>query len=86
MSVLSELCLPLVKVGGSFIVMKGADAAAELEAAQPALKLLGGIVKQDHSFTLPIEESERHIIIVEKKKRTPQKYPRKPGTPNKQPL
>ncbi|ADC49642.1 16S rRNA methyltransferase GidB [Alkalihalophilus pseudofirmus OF4] len=86
MSVLAELCLPLVKVGGEFIAMKGAGAEGELTDAKNALIQLGAKVKDDHTFKLPIEESERHIMIIEKQKATKKKYPRKPGTPNKQPL
>ncbi|MED4081036.1 16S rRNA (guanine(527)-N(7))-methyltransferase RsmG [Halalkalibacterium halodurans] len=84
--VLSELCLPLAKVEGTFVAMKGAGANEELTAAQGALKKLGGSVIQNEQFTLPIEESERHVIIIRKERSTPKKYPRKPGTPNKQPL
>jgi len=86
LSVLSELCLPLVRVGGTFVAMKAANAKEELEAAQKGIKILGGKVQEVHSFTLPFEESERNIIIVKKDKSTPTKYPRKPGTPNKLPL
>ncbi|MFV8826186.1 16S rRNA (guanine(527)-N(7))-methyltransferase RsmG [Alkalihalobacterium sp. APHAB7] len=86
MPVLSELCLPLVKVNGTFIAMKGAGASDELQEGKKAISLLGGKLVKDERFILPIEESERHIIIVEKIKTTPNKYPRKPGTPNKQPL
>ncbi|WP_017725806.1 16S rRNA (guanine(527)-N(7))-methyltransferase RsmG [Halalkalibacterium ligniniphilum] len=86
MSVLSELCLPLVKVGGTFVAMKGAGAKEELADAKHALQVLGAQVEDVHAFQLPIEESERHILIMKKEKGTPKKYPRKPGTPNKQPL
>ncbi|KHF40062.1 16S rRNA (guanine(527)-N(7))-methyltransferase RsmG [Halalkalibacter okhensis] len=86
LSVLSELCLPLVKENGDFIALKGAGASEELKDAQKAINVLGGKVKADHSFLLPIEESERHIIQMAKVKSTPKKYPRKPGTPNKLPL
>ncbi|WP_100405878.1 16S rRNA (guanine(527)-N(7))-methyltransferase RsmG [Bacillus solitudinis] len=86
MSVLTELCLPLVKVGGDFIAMKAAGTVDELKAAKRSIHQLGGKPTSDHSFTLPIEDSERHIVIIKKEKSTPKKYPRKPGTPNKQPL
>ncbi|WP_217588431.1 16S rRNA (guanine(527)-N(7))-methyltransferase RsmG [Lentibacillus saliphilus] len=86
MSVLSELCLPLVKPSGMFIAMKGAQSAEELSESKQAIKLLGGAIKETHAFTLPSEESERAIILVDKIKQTPKKYPRKPGTPNKLPL
>ncbi|MDT8862824.1 16S rRNA (guanine(527)-N(7))-methyltransferase RsmG [Alkalihalobacillus sp. MEB130] len=86
LSVLSELCLPLVKEQGDFIALKGAGASDERKDADKAIKLLGGKVKADNSFLLPIEESERHIIQMTKVKTTPKKFPRKPGTPNKMPL
>lgn len=86
LSVLSELCLPLVKVGGNFVAMKAANAKEEIEAGNKAITILGGKMKEFHSFTLPLEESERNIIIVDKEKPTPKKYPRKPGVPNKTPI
>ncbi|EIJ80152.1 16S rRNA methyltransferase GidB [Bacillus methanolicus PB1] len=86
MSVLSELCLPLVKLSGTFIAMKGASANEELEAAKKAISVLGGSLQSVHSFRLPLEESERNILIIKKEKQTPKKYPRKPGTPNKTPI
>ena len=86
LSVLSELCLPLVKEGGTFVPMKAAAASEELEKGKKALQILGGKLEKVHSFSLPLEESERNILIINKIKSTPKKYPRKPGTPNKQPL
>jgi 16S rRNA (guanine527-N7)-methyltransferase len=86
MSVLSELCLPLVKVGGHFIAMKAAHANDELEVGQKAITTLGGRLADMHTFTLPMEESERNILIIKKEKQTPKKYPRKPGTPGKTPI
>lgn len=86
MSVLSEYCLPLSKQGGVFIALKGASSKEELTSAKKAIKLLGGELQDEHLFVLPIEESERAIVITKKKKTTPKKYPRKAGTPAKQPL
>ncbi|HZG71309.1 MAG TPA: 16S rRNA (guanine(527)-N(7))-methyltransferase RsmG [Chondromyces sp.] len=86
MSVLSELCLPLVKQDGVFLAMKAASADEELAAAKKAINILGGRVEKEFSFKLPIEESERNIMIIRKVKPAPKKYPRKPGTPNKQPI
>jgi 16S rRNA (guanine527-N7)-methyltransferase len=86
LSVLSELCLPLVKKGGHFLGMKGANLPEEVKDGEKAVKLLGGKIKDVHSFLLPIEESERNIVIIEKVKETPKKFPRKPGTPNKSPI
>ncbi len=86
LSVLSELCLPLVKKGGKFIALKGAGADDEVLAGKKALTILGGKMNKDFYFQLPKEDSKRHIIMIDKVKETPKKYPRKPGTPNKQPL
>lgn len=86
MSVLSEFCLPLVKVGGNFIAMKAASAKEELEVGQKAITTLGGKLDKMFTFTLPFEESERSILIIKKEKQTPKKYPRKPGTPSKAPI
>ncbi|GAA0467736.1 16S rRNA (guanine(527)-N(7))-methyltransferase RsmG [Alkalibacillus silvisoli] len=85
-SVLSELCIPLVKVDGSFIMMKGPNIDEELQTGKLAIKTLGGELLDNSRFNLPIEDSERHIVHVEKVRISPKKYPRKPGTPNKEPI
>ncbi|MDV6378822.1 16S rRNA (guanine(527)-N(7))-methyltransferase RsmG [Sporosarcina sp. GW1-11] len=86
LSVLSELCLPIAKVGGLFVSMKGAAASEELQEGAKAVKLLGAKLQEEHEFLLPEENSERHIFIFKKSKQTPKKYPRKPGVPNKTPI
>ncbi|MBV6684780.1 16S rRNA (guanine(527)-N(7))-methyltransferase RsmG [Bacillus sp. JRC01] len=86
MSVLSELCLPLVKKGGYFVAMKAASVNDEMDKAKKAITTLGGKTEQVDSFILPEENSERTIVQIKKVKDTPNKYPRKPGTPNKLPL
>jgi 16S rRNA (guanine527-N7)-methyltransferase len=86
MSVLSELCLPLAKVGGHFVAMKAAHANDELAVGQKAITTLGGKLDNMFTFTLPMEESERNILVIKKEKPTPKKYPRKPGTPGKMPI
>ncbi|WLV24698.1 16S rRNA (guanine(527)-N(7))-methyltransferase RsmG [Aciduricibacillus chroicocephali] len=86
LSVLSELCLPLCKKNGIFIAMKGAQGTEELEEAQSAIELLGGEVMQQETFSLPEEDSERSMIFIEKRRKTPKKYPRKAGVPNREPL
>jgi 16S rRNA (guanine527-N7)-methyltransferase len=86
MSVLSEFCLPLAKVGGHFLAMKALHAKEELDTAQKAISTLGGKLEKVHTFTLPMEDSERSILIIKKEKQTPKKYPRKPGTPGKSPI
>lgn len=84
MTVLSEYCLPFVKLNGTFIAMKGSKGESELVQADKALQVLGGQTLHDRTFELPGEEGARHIITVQKTKATPKKYPRKAGTPNKQ--
>jgi len=86
MSVLSEFCLPLAKVGGHFIAMKALNAKDELEMGKKAITTLGGKVEKVYTFTLPMEDSERNILIIKKERQTPKKYPRKPGTPGKAPI
>ncbi|MCU5746462.1 16S rRNA (guanine(527)-N(7))-methyltransferase RsmG [Staphylococcus sp. SQ8-PEA] len=86
LTVLSELCLPLVKRGGQFIAMKSSKGEEELEDARFAIGLLGGKVREIETFELPEGAGERQMIFIDKRTKTPKKYPRKPGTPNKSPL
>lgn len=86
MSVLTELCLPLVRKGGYFVAMKAAQAEKELDQAEKAINLLGGKLDAHFAFQLPIEESDRNIYTILKTKETPNKYPRKAGMPNKAPI
>lgn len=86
MNVLTEFCLPLVKVGGQFVAMKSEKAPEELETAKYAIKVLGGEIKQQESVELPNDAGIRNFIFVGKVAKTPKKYPRKPGTPAKKPL
>lgn len=86
LSVLSEFCLPLVKLNGRFIALKAQKASEELADAKYAVATLGGKIEEDIQTALPKSDETRHIIVISKKKPTPNKYPRKPGTPAKQPL
>lgn len=86
MNVLAELCLPLVKKDGVFIAMKASNTEEELIEATKAIATLGGKLREDIQFELPKDAGERHIVLIDKKKETPNKYPRKPGTPNRKPL
>ncbi|WP_270279894.1 16S rRNA (guanine(527)-N(7))-methyltransferase RsmG [Vagococcus bubulae] len=86
LNVLAELCLPLVKQGGQFLAMKAAKSEEELLEAKKAIALLGGKVVAEREVSLPITYDERFIIEIDKKKQTPNKYPRKAGLPNKKPL
>ncbi|GKT03681.1 16S rRNA (guanine(527)-N(7))-methyltransferase RsmG [Furfurilactobacillus sp. WILCCON 0119] len=86
MSVMSELCLPLVKVGGRLLAMKASGANEELRQATFAIHTLGGKVGAQYQFELPVSADPREIIVIDKVKATPNRYPRRPGTPNKEPL
>lgn len=86
LSVLAELCVPLVKEGGEFVALKAAAGEEELQDAKKALQVLGAKLQKSFEFTLPVEDSERTLYIFDKVKTTPKKYPRKPGTPNKTPI
>lgn len=68
------------------IAMKAAKAEDELADSKAAIKVLGGKVSGDFEFSLPISEEARHIIVIDKVNDTPKKYPRKPGTPNREPI
>ena len=86
LSTLTEYMLPFVKVGGKCICMKGANIKEELEKAQNAIKELGGKIEKIDNFFLSDNDNERNIIIIRKVNETKQKYPRKAGTPSKEPL
>lgn len=86
LSTLSEYCLPFVKVGGEFISYKSEKIAEEMSKARKAITLLGGEVKKQEQFLLPDSDIYRNLFIIEKVKRTPEKYPRKAGLPGKEPL
>lgn len=83
--VLLELCLPLVKVGGVFLAMKGTSYESELQASKTALKTLGGRLKDVQTFAHPRLEGSR-LLVIEKIAKTPAAYPRNAGLPGKNPL
>ena len=85
MQVLSELTIPYLKVGGKLLALKASNAPEELTESKNALNLLFSKVEDNISYTLP-NGDPRYITVVEKKKETPNKYPRKAGMPNKRPL
>ena len=86
LATLSEYLLPLVKVGGKVISMKGSLIEEELELSKNAIKILGGKVEKVDEFNLPNSDISRNIILIDKIKETPNKYPRKAGEPSKKPL
>ena len=86
MNVLVEYLLPFVKIGGICICMKGPKADEESKEAKRAIKLLGGEIIEQEKLKLDNKKMERNLIIIKKVSTTAKKYPRKPGTPAKQPL
>lgn len=86
LSVLSEYCLPLAKKGGQFIALKGSRFAEEIEEGEAAVKILGGKIISAEPVKLPGLDDGHAIIKIAKIKATPAQYPRKAGTPEKQPL
>ena len=88
MATLSEYCLPFVKLGGFFIAYKTEDAAEEIEAAKPAIAKLGGkLIRIENAGGAADPLSSGHtLVVVEKIAKTPKEYPRKAGTPGKDPL
>lgn len=86
LAILNEFCLPFVKPGGLFASMKGSSLVEELQEASYSLKELKGKLAAQYELQLPNEQSERHIVCIDKLAATPKKYPRKAGTPLKQPL
>jgi len=85
LQILSELTIPFLKIGGQLIALKAAAADEELAEAKNALNLLFAKPILNDNYHLPNGDG-RHITIVEKKKETPNKYPRRAGMPNKKPL
>ena len=86
LSVLTEYCLPLVKVGGRFIAMKGPDTVQEIAEAQPAIKALGGKIADVKTVLLPHSEINHTLIVIKKIRQTPPKYPRNAGLITKNPI
>lgn len=86
LNILLEYLLPLVKIGGICICMKGSNVKEEIENASKALEILGGKIEKVEKIILPDSDIERNIVIVKKVKSAPSKYPRKAGIPTKDPI
>ena len=86
LSVLCELCLPLVKVGGTFLSMKSVESDGELEQAEKAIRLLGGQVERTADYRIPGTEVTHRVIFIKKVAETPKKYPRPFAKIKKNPL
>jgi 16S rRNA (guanine527-N7)-methyltransferase len=86
LNVLVELGLPFLRLGGTFLAQKGPRVEGEAEEASKALGLLGGRIKEIRKVKLPFLNQTRSLVIIEKEKPTPGKYPRRAGIPQKRPL
>jgi len=86
LSTLSEYCLPFVKKDGLFISYKSDKIFDETLAAEKAVLMLGGKIKERIEFQLPYSDMYRNFVVIEKKKDTPKQFPRKAGVPGKDPL
>lgn len=84
LSTLSELCIPFVKVNGFFVSYKSDKSSEEIDNAKNAIKLLGGTILDTISFS--IDDNGRTLVVIKKSNNTSKKYPRKAGTPAKDPL
>lgn len=83
---LSEYCLPFVKIGGKFIPYKSGKIDEELEKGTKAIKVMGGEISNVIRFELEDADAERSLVVIKKVDKTPKKYPRKAGTPSKEPI
>lgn len=86
MPILMEYLLPLVRVGGRVLAMKGESAPAEAHSAEAAMSILGGHLQRLIPVTLPGVADQRYLVVVDKIAATPEKYPRRVGVPTKRPL
>ena len=86
LAVLSEYCIPYVKVGGKFISYKSEKTEEECKDAEHAVSLLGGKIADTVSFELPDSSIYRTFVVIDKVEHTPLQYPRKAGAALKKPL
>lgn len=86
LSMLCELCLPLVKPGGYFLSMKSVESGEELEAAKRAIQTLGGRVERTADYRIPGTDVTHRVIFIKKMAETPKKYPRPFAKIKKNPL
>nr|WP_312576665.1 16S rRNA (guanine(527)-N(7))-methyltransferase RsmG [Sedimentibacter sp.] len=86
LNILSELCIPFVKIGGYFAAYKSENISEEIENSENAIIKLGGKIKEIKEIRIPSSNIIRKIVIIEKVKSTDKNYPRKAGKPNKDPL
>lgn len=86
LSTLSEYCIPFLKKGGKFISYKSEKVSEEIEISKKAVSLFGGKILSGEGFYLPDSDIYRNLVVIEKEKETPKKFPRKAGLPAKEPI
>lgn len=86
LNVLLEYMMPLLKIGGKCICLKGPNIEEEIEEAKNAIEILGGEIEKIENITLPNSDNKRTIIVIKAVKQIPNRYPRKAGTPTISPL
>ena len=86
LSILSEYLIPLAKINGKCLCMKGSEIEEELLNAKKAIDVLGGKIDKIEKFELPKSDIKRNVVLITKENKTPAKYPRKPGIPAKEPI
>jgi len=86
LTVLLELCLPYVKIGGYFVALKGPSIEDEIKDAKVALRVLGGSIEEIIEVDIAGSDLKHNLLVIKKIKDTPKKYPRKAGTANKSPI
>lgn len=85
LNVLLELCLPFVRIGGTFVAMKGEDPKQEISEAKNSIRVLKGKIEEIIDYSLD-NENKRTLVLIKKIGKTPADYPRRPGIPAKKPL
>ena len=85
-SSVGKYCIPFIKKDGVFASYKASDSEEEINNSKKAIKILGGSISKVCETALPGTEVKRNIVIIKKDKCTSKKYPRKAGTPSKEPL
>jgi 16S rRNA (guanine527-N7)-methyltransferase len=86
LAALTEYCLPFISIGGTFISYKGPGVSEELKESASAIKLLGGDAGEIRKINLEGFGLDHNMIVIKKKRKTPEKYPRKAGMPSKEPI
>lgn len=86
LATLSEFCVPFVKVGGSFVSYKAGDCGEEISNSIKAVEKMGGKIINQLEYVVPASDLNRVLLLIKKEKATPKSYPRKAGTPAKEPI